>query len=58
VSAPAKRKVLGLCLCCDQPVHAGEERRETIEHATGATPDVLLHQRMCRPQTPTRRCPR
>lgn len=41
--------VLGTCHCCQTPVHQGEERRETFEHATGAAPEVLLHRRPCTP---------
>lgn len=48
MSAATRPKTVGLCVCCQQPVRAGEERRETIDRATGAVPDLLLHQRMCK----------
>lgn len=41
--------VVGLCACCDQPVHAGDERRVEMHRATGAAPDLLLHRRRCQP---------
>lgn len=40
---------VGLCACCGQPVHPGEERLETIEVGTGVAPDVLLHKALCHP---------
>ncbi|MEC3994037.1 hypothetical protein VSR01_10950 [Actinacidiphila sp. DG2A-62] len=41
--------VVGLCNCCDQPVHEGDERWETVHRGTGAAPDMLLHRRPCQP---------
>jgi hypothetical protein len=52
---PDAPPVVGLCSCCGLPVYVGDERRETVEHGTGATPEVLLHQRSCRPAVGTRR---
>lgn len=50
--------VLGQCHCCQLPVRAGEDQQVGIDHATSASPMVLLHRAFCRPRTTTRRTPR
>lgn len=57
MTAPAV-KVVGLCHCCDKPVRAGEERRETVHSGTGAGAEVLLHRESCAPDVAVRRTPR
>ncbi len=47
-------RVLGLCQCCQIPVRVGQERRVAIEQATSASPDILLHRRLCTPAAPQR----
>lgn len=48
-------EAVGVCQCCQRPVRAGEERRVTVEQATSASPEILLHRAPCAPAAPQRR---
>lgn len=48
-SGRTPRTQLGVCHCCGEAVHEGDERREVIESGTSASPEVLLHRGQCRP---------
>ena len=50
--------VLGPCHSCGGTVRAGEERTATVEQATGASPELLLHREFCAPPHVRRSLPR